>query len=665
MALFVLARARRGGMGARRSRSAALALVPLFCGALLFSRGASLSAADPGASAAPPAGYVVADGRDGVFRGKRVWRHAARRATLVRDEDHGRRLPALSLQAFAEALKGAASHDSISVAEPTSKAGDDASSAVARRLLAARGKGPPLSGGLEAPLGNHAVPSPLPALEWRMIPEYVGAVRPGAPALTWNVSSYREPCYAWTSASASPVERPDAAANGTFATTVVFTTPAPREGGLLGGCSDWYALLTTTSWHVERLAGGAGEHTVRWEGLSADEAAEIAEDGVRVFHFQEDVLHTLAATFETAALFTSELTQGVDAGTAARNAEFLRDYAGVDMRKREDRSARIPDEEDVQSGDLFCIVRLDGLDPLIMWGSGSFCGHNVVALRINSTLYITESQTKSSYWPTNFVQRTPYAQWMKQAQEASYNVLHLRLSPTHARLFAEREKQVAEIFATEHEGRLYGYVNMLFTWMDVGNDNLPTPADWRLVACGFALLDPLLDRLIAKADPPVPSLWNSALSQRLGLALPNDKETAELLAIARARNMSFLDLLKMPEQDDWIYPGAASGEYPSGPASVCDVFVCRLWKAAGFFDGVEDVQCTEFAPIDLSELAFYEGGCAEADPSAQRSCQIMGDYSMVLRHFNEVTPFAHMRQRCPSKPPHYPRRFSAEVQSTC
>jgi hypothetical protein len=37
------------------------------------------------------------------------------------------------------------------------------------------------------------------------------------------------------------------------------------------------------------------------------------------------------------------------------------------------------DEDLIQSGDFFGIIRLDGLDPMIAFGMGSSTGHTVVA----------------------------------------------------------------------------------------------------------------------------------------------------------------------------------------------------------------------------------------------------------------------------------------------
>lgn len=49
------------------------------------------------------------------------------------------------------------------------------------------------------------------------------------------------------------------------------------------------------------------------------------------------------------------------------------------------------DEELIESGDFFSIMRLDGLDPIIMYASGSHAGHSAMALRMEGQLYIVES----------------------------------------------------------------------------------------------------------------------------------------------------------------------------------------------------------------------------------------------------------------------------------
>lgn len=72
-------------------------------------------------------------------------------------------------------------------------------------------------------------------------------------------------------------------------------------------------------------------------------------------------------------------------------------------------------------------MRLDGLDPMIMYGSGSHSGHTVMALRMEGDLYIVES-TFAPYWPVLQVQRTLYKEWIKWADNCDDHVAFLPLS---------------------------------------------------------------------------------------------------------------------------------------------------------------------------------------------------------------------------------------------
>jgi len=60
-------------------------------------------------------------------------------------------------------------------------------------------------------------------------------------------------------------------------------------------------------------------------------------------------------------------------------------------------------ESDIKSGDYLAIGRLDGLDPLVMWGTGGHTGHTAIALWFDGELYICESTDteggKLVYWP--------------------------------------------------------------------------------------------------------------------------------------------------------------------------------------------------------------------------------------------------------------------------
>ena len=60
------------------------------------------------------------------------------------------------------------------------------------------------------------------------------------------------------------------------------------------------------------------------------------------------------------------------------------------MIKRSSGRINVPASE-IKSGDYLAILRLDGLDPLIMWGTGGHTGHTAVAVWFGDELYICES----------------------------------------------------------------------------------------------------------------------------------------------------------------------------------------------------------------------------------------------------------------------------------
>lgn len=72
------------------------------------------------------------------------------------------------------------------------------------------------------------------------------------------------------------------------------------------------------------------------------------------------------------------------------NLDFLEATMGITMDKRETQNVII-DESLINSGDFFVILRLDGLAPLILYGTGAHASHCTMALRFDGELYIVES----------------------------------------------------------------------------------------------------------------------------------------------------------------------------------------------------------------------------------------------------------------------------------
>ena len=72
------------------------------------------------------------------------------------------------------------------------------------------------------------------------------------------------------------------------------------------------------------------------------------------------------------------------------NIQFLTEAMEYTMAPRTVQTIDL-DPNLIQSGDYFAVMRLDGLDQIIMYGTGSHSGHSVVALRFDGELYIVES----------------------------------------------------------------------------------------------------------------------------------------------------------------------------------------------------------------------------------------------------------------------------------
>ena len=91
----------------------------------------------------------------------------------------------------------------------------------------------------------------------------------------------------------------------------------------------------------------------------------------------------------------------------------------------------------VRSGDTLAVLKLDGLDPLIAWGTGGRTGHTTMAVWEDGQLYVCESTDASptgAYWPPPYgVIRTPWERWLALADEAGGRALEPQLGRVDGR----------------------------------------------------------------------------------------------------------------------------------------------------------------------------------------------------------------------------------------
>eukprot|EP01147_Barroeca_monosierra_P011099 gene11099-3165_t len=487
---------------------------------------------------------------------------------------------------------------------------------------------------------------PLAATAFDFIPEYIGAVRPQKPL-------------SWTSQSCHHVNNTLVVSNLT------------QEGALLNltiRCNPGVYFVSTIQNLVLHDVTGPNVISIPWPAFkSSSDFIWTQRNGIRLLRYNGTMAQFLSSVGATLALFVPELTKEVPDEIAEYNAEFLRSKAFYKLPRRNTTDV-IPKEDDVQDGDFFGILRLDGLDPMLGWAMGAHTGHTAIALRFDGKLYICESTASSSYWSVDGIQKTPYQTWIKQAQEASYNVVHLPLSKdsrsrrgamstwlesktmsflTWCLLGSFNATAARKWFLNIAEGLPYGYHNMvaamlslisLFAWIDLAEANYPGTL--------VSQLHELLTGYVELIDPAIVNLmWGEAFNKRMNTTgIP----VVELYNIAAKQNISFTDLFSMPEQDKW--------QYKDGYSLVCDVLVCETWKAGYLFgDLADDIQCTEFTNWDAYTLEIFDAStrpaaCKQADPNLP-FCQILGKYQMDLPSFNSRPLLAHMAERCPRGTP--------------
>jgi hypothetical protein len=416
-------------------------------------------------------------------------------------------------------------------------------------------------------------------------------------------------------------------------------------------CRDAY-WLTTSNIHSIHDIFTHGEHRITLKNLSQDDLDEIKVNGIKLLAFCQGFLTSLHSFIMSLKLYIGGLGKNpgavlpilrpeVPESMAKTNLEFLANFANFHPKPRGKYGKMILDfdEKEIKSGDFVAIYRLDGLDPLIMFGSGSRTGHSAVACWIDGELYVLESQD-GWYWPKRGIQRNKFKQWVQWAHNADFNVAILPLREEIRQKF-DVEKAL-KWFTGGIEGLNYGYHNFLFSWLDTPRDNFNSKilqADTLLSV--FSVLEKV-------TKPTADTIIGEALNQRTktkGLSIP------QVAAEAARQGLSFEQLLAVPEREEW--------KYSDGTNYVCSCFVTAFWKAGGLFDGM-DILPNEFTPKDVYQLDFFDveyknrrpQACQEADPDLPY-CQVIGKYQVLLDGYSTIKPYAHMNEKCPSVAPDF------------
>lgn len=413
-------------------------------------------------------------------------------------------------------------------------------------------------------------------------------------------------------------------------------------------CKDWFFIANTELRHVETILS-SGLHTITFTNLDASQWTDLDFGGLKVYMFCDGYIDTFISAFKMIECFLGGL--GVDPDKPIMgshvppymekaNVDFLNITMGYELVERPIQEVMI-DESLINSGDFLAIMRLDGLDPLIMYGSGTHAGHSVMALRFDGELYIVESQD-AWYWPVHAIQRNKFSDWIQYAKNADFHVVHM---PLREEIRAKFNETAAQEFFFMTEGVPYGYHNFLFGWIDTAEDNWPPLLPQQLVPIVFGMVDNI-------APSACDIFFNQAINKRLGTLGLN---VEGLAAAAANKGLGLDEVMAMTEMDGWLY----TGEVNDGLSYVCSAYVAALYKAAGLFDDMP-IQATEFTPKDVYTLNFFDKNfkrpqvCQDADPD-QPYCQLLGKYRMTFPEYSTIDPYAKMCEVCPTIAPLYPR----------
>ena len=442
------------------------------------------------------------------------------------------------------------------------------------------------------------------AFDW--VPITVANLSRAAPAAAIAGSGA---CFASVSATAA------FGADGGVAVTLRGASPASLT------CSDAFTLTTSYSLALPvELSALASTRTLAFpKWASPDEALDAALHGVHVALLPCGLVGSLASLLATVNLFIPLSLNASDMNGI--NERFLaqrRVWSGPGGRG----SPLVPygavqdlDPALLRSGDYLAILRFDGLDPLIAFGTGlGATGHSAVLVWRGAgaarALYVIESTDGPAlFGPPAFFGHgltvTPFQAWVALARQSGFNVAVLPLAPRHAAAFSE---DAVWAWFDPIVNTSYGYQNLLFSVLDTADPftSLPLPIDEGVLLPVLNAADAVLGPAPAGNESTsltVDTLLVHGLNKRLGTACATFACVIAAVNANRASGApglpaSVLQAAAVPESDEWRYGGKV--------VFVCSGFAAAVYKVA-LGGALADFNATEQTPTDNVKWQLWDG----------------------------------------------------------
>ena len=413
-------------------------------------------------------------------------------------------------------------------------------------------------------------------------------------------------------------------------------------------CTD-FMVFHTSNLNQVKLITFTGKHEITFDKIIQDDLDEISVNGIKIFSLCTTLTNEIGSLINTVKAFLGGLgtdpnhilpimRPSVSEEMVEANLRILKLYNNYVPKRRENKIVNF-DKNIIKTGDFVAISRMDGIDQLIMIGTGSHIGHTGVCCWIDGELYVLESQD-GWYWPNAGIQRTKWEQWIEWANNADFNVAILPLREEYRKKLDE--KKAIEWFTNVAEGLPYGYHNFISTWIDTVDKNFPYIVTHEVVELLFSIISYV-----------APDVSDQFLTEAINLRVGTKGLTfQQAIAEGARQGKTFEQILAEPEIEGRMYS--------DGYNYVCSAFCIAFWKHGGMFGDLE-INPNEFGPRDIYTLDIFDKEfkrpqeCIDDNPDLPY-CQLMGKFVIDIDNYSTVKPYSNMNERCPSLGPDFIRK---------
>ena len=166
-------------------------------------------------------------------------------------------------------------------------------------------------------------------------------------------------------------------------------------------------LLANTEVDTLQVFKREGSHVLTFKIVSPEMMTDVAFSGIKVFQFCFGIREEFLSLLSTIKMSISDIVSVYNPTLPVQEEavkEFLEEGMNRSFQERETQEVSVPMDL-IQSGDSFVMYRLDGLNTLIMYESGSYIAHLTMALWFDDELFVVES---TDLYGVEGIQRTPY-----------------------------------------------------------------------------------------------------------------------------------------------------------------------------------------------------------------------------------------------------------------